>query len=210
MRRWLATGFIAIYLTALLYGLAAQTLGFQVRSHVGMYFLVWDMFCGWDSFDCRPHLVAEGVSGTHYELTAPWMQPTFAFENRRLKNDTLAAHAGRLAAHALDRTEHEPIARVILVEEARSKKYNVPGWLWSRRFAEPQSPVSHFYLRAVFEPTGENVVRHYAWKDHIVWRALSRDPSVLRAARRSTPYYSSGEISRGGSIEQAGHLQLGF
>ena len=38
-----------------------------------MYFVVWDMFCGWSAHSSELHLIAEGESGDFYRLTpAPW------------------------------------------------------------------------------------------------------------------------------------------
>jgi len=46
MKRWLSHFTIAVYLAALSWGIVAHALSFGAASHPGMYFLVWDMFCG--------------------------------------------------------------------------------------------------------------------------------------------------------------------
>ncbi len=71
MRRWLASGFIASYLAFLGWGIISHALKFHSVSHPIMYFAVWDMFCGWQAYESRVHIVAEGESGQMYQLSPP-------------------------------------------------------------------------------------------------------------------------------------------
>ena len=74
MKRWLATTFIAAYLFILSGGLACHAMGFAVTSHPLMYFIVWDMFCGWCAYTTQTHVIAEGESMKFYELApGPWV-----------------------------------------------------------------------------------------------------------------------------------------
>src|SRR5262249_43908290 len=69
----LVVGFIASYLGTLSYGIFCHTLGFGVGAHPLMYFIVWDMFCGWTAYDSRVHVVAETENQKYYDVaTPPW------------------------------------------------------------------------------------------------------------------------------------------
>ena len=73
MKRWLTHLLISGYLLALFGGIASHTLNLGAVSHPGMYFFVWDMFCGWSSYADRIQVVGEGESGTYYQLApGPW------------------------------------------------------------------------------------------------------------------------------------------
>ncbi len=69
MRRGIVIGFIVCYLLVLGFGIFSHALGYKSTDHVGMYYLIWDMYCGWSGYEYRQHLVAQGVSGQQYELT---------------------------------------------------------------------------------------------------------------------------------------------
>ena len=71
MRRVMACGIIGTYLLMLVFGLFSHALGYKSTDHVGMYFLVWDMYCGWCGYEVRHHIVAQGESGQYYELSPP-------------------------------------------------------------------------------------------------------------------------------------------
>ena len=66
MRRWMACGVIGTYLLVLVFGLFSHALGYKSTEHVGMYFLVWDMYCGWCGYEVRHHVIAQGESGQYY------------------------------------------------------------------------------------------------------------------------------------------------
>ena len=131
MKRWIAVIVICGYLGSLAMGLVAHTLHVGANSHPGMYFVVWDMFCGWGAYSNRTHLIAEGESGKYYELSpAPWgsLQPFGPTD--RLHYDTSYHLTPKMVRNNLRNTEHEPIARVFVIEETWSKKFNLPDELW--------------------------------------------------------------------------------
>ena len=68
MKRVFAVAFIICYVAGLTVGNLAHVLRHGVSPHPLMYFVVWDMFCGWSAFDSRVHIVAEGESGKYYDL----------------------------------------------------------------------------------------------------------------------------------------------
>ena len=73
MKRWLAHLGIGAYLLALATGFVTHAFDFGTDCHPIMYFLVWDMFCGWSGYEGRMQLIGEGESGKFYELApGPW------------------------------------------------------------------------------------------------------------------------------------------
>ena len=63
MKRWFTSLGIAAYLTALAVGFVSHAVDYGTDCHPIMYFLVWDMFCGWSAYEGRLHLIGEGESG---------------------------------------------------------------------------------------------------------------------------------------------------
>jgi hypothetical protein len=57
MKRWITHLTIAAYLGVLTWGVVSHALGYKTGMHPGMYFIVWDMFCGWSAYEVRYHLV---------------------------------------------------------------------------------------------------------------------------------------------------------
>ncbi|WP_437206359.1 hypothetical protein [Planctomicrobium sp. SH664] len=198
MKRWGTHLLIAGYLSAIGWGIFAHAIGFKENAHLGMYFIVWDMFCGWESFEMRRHLVAEGMSGQYYDAAPPWGEFIPYGADRRHHYDVNAAYAGRFAAHTLAHTEHEPITRVFLVEEAWSKKYNMPDAVWKRRFDEPRHPRSYYYLRGVYEPDGECTGRNISWAALLAHRSIINNPRLREDVARGQSYVNTQSFSARG------------
>ena len=73
IKRWAVSLVIVGYLGSLGYGIVCHTLNFNTTSHPGMYFVVWDMFCGWSAYANRLHIIGEGEDNKYYELApGPW------------------------------------------------------------------------------------------------------------------------------------------
>ncbi|MBM4075207.1 MAG: hypothetical protein FJ267_06145, partial [Planctomycetes bacterium] len=73
MRRWFAKITIGLYLSVLSVGIISHAMNFGTFSHPAMYYIVWDMFCGWTAHEIRYHVIAEGESGTYYDVSqGPW------------------------------------------------------------------------------------------------------------------------------------------
>ncbi|MCA9052688.1 MAG: hypothetical protein KDA75_02575 [Planctomycetaceae bacterium] len=189
MKRWATHLFIASYLGLLGFGLSSHALTFLKSAHVGMYFIVWDMYCGWDAHETRRHLVAERLSGNYYELTpAPWGEFVPYGSAYRRDYDYQGQYSGRIITNVLSHTEHEPITRVYMVDEIWSRKYNLPESLWKQRYDEPYDKYSYNYLRAVYLPSGEQLQLHYDWKQHLASRALLANPRLMEEVSRAQPY----------------------
>ncbi|MCA8999244.1 MAG: hypothetical protein KDA80_19785 [Planctomycetaceae bacterium] len=209
MKRRLINLFIAGYLGLLGYGLFTHFVGYKTYSHLGMYFLVWDMFCGWDTFENRHHLIAEGESGQYYDVSPPWPELRPFGADRRFHYDHSAVYCGRIAANVLRQTEHEPIVRVLAVDEVWSKKYNLPDSLWERRYEEPREKRSYYYIRGIYETNGAVAQRHLDWTNHLSYQALIDNPRLREDISRSRPYLTSDSFSSSNpyQIRQVGFLR---
>src|SRR5690606_4665176 len=123
--------------------------------HPMMYYVVWDMFCGWAAHECRYHVIAEGVSGRHYEVVpGPWGELRPFGDLGRHQYDADAVHAGRIAMNVLRHTDHEDITRILVVEENWPKKFNMPDAQWQARWDVPKDPKSYYTLRHVITAEG--------------------------------------------------------
>ncbi|QDU37819.1 hypothetical protein Mal4_21360 [Maioricimonas rarisocia] len=189
MKKWLTSLGIAGYLALLGYGIACHTLGFNTYSHPGMYFLVWDMYCGWGTYENRLHVIGEGASGRYYELTpAPWGEFHPFGRIGRQNYDPNALHVGRMGLNTLRYTDHEPIDRIIVIEENWPKKYNLPDHLWARRYDEPKDPQSYYHLRAVFDTEGKLVRRNPVWENVLAQRNVLDNPRLMSDMTKGRPY----------------------
>ncbi len=127
MKRWLTHLTIVGYLTALGWGIVAHSLNFGTHIHPSMYFVVWDMFCGWAAYDTRNQVIVEGESGKFYEvLPAPWGEIHPYGDLGRRHYDPYQTFCMSMAQNVLKHTDHEPIARIFVLEEAWAKKFNLP------------------------------------------------------------------------------------
>lgn len=155
IKRFAIVSFIAVYLGWLGYGIATHTLAKDLNTHPSSYFNVWDMFCGWNGYASRYHIIAEGESGQHYDLApAPWGEFYPYGGINRHHYDTLAIHAPRAAANILKHTKHEPIKQVFVIEEAWNKKYNMKDWLWDKQYDRPKDPYAYYTNRVRLLPDG--------------------------------------------------------
>ena len=66
IKRWAVSLVIVGYLSSLGYGIVCHTLNFNTASHPAMYFVVWDMFCGWSAYANRVHIIGEGEDNKYY------------------------------------------------------------------------------------------------------------------------------------------------
>ena len=111
MRRLIVCGVIGSYLLMLGFGLFSHALGYKSTSHVGMYFLVWDMYCGWGAYETRSHVIAVGESGQYYEITPPpWGEFVPFGSAERHTYDSSASFTGILTAHVLEHTANPILA----------------------------------------------------------------------------------------------------
>lgn len=206
MKRWLAIGTITAYLSVMFYGVAAHALNYKPNSHPSMYFIVWDMFCGWSAFSSRTHVIAQGESGRYYEVTpTPWGEIKPFGDLERHHYDPFMNHTAEIAFNTLRYTDHEPITRVYVVEETWAKKFNLPDKLWAQRYPEPRQPFSYFHLRQVFAGNGREVRRNPDWFTWQVSQCINDNPRLQAAARLEQPAWqmNSGSIALTGGTSTA-------
>jgi hypothetical protein len=201
MLRRLSAAFIVLYLAALGYGLLAHTLGFRAYQHMGMYFVVWDMYGGWSAWETRTHLLGEGESGLYYELApGPWGAVRPFGDTERQHYDGTGIHLLQLARNTVDHTDHEPIVRYLVIEEAWSKKYNLPETLWRQRFDEPREPHSYFRIRSVHDGAGRLLVGNHPWLQWLATQSLASNPRLQADLARSTPFITSDAFTRSANV----------
>ena len=184
MKRWLASSFIALYLAALGWGIIAHAATFYTNVHPAMYFVVWDMFCGYSHYEKRVQVIGEGESGAYYELApGPWGDFYPFGDTARRHYDIHNTHTQRLVDLALNHTTHEPMTRVFTVEQWWPKRYNLPDWLWQQAYDEPKDVMIYSQVRRVATPDGQ-VLQHY--NDWLTdqWAMCVMDNPRLEADRR--------------------------
>jgi hypothetical protein len=190
VRRWLAGFGIAAYLSALLFGVVAHATHFHEGSHPSMYFIVWDMFCGWSAYESRTHIIGQGISGKYYELApGPWSDYHPYGDIGRQHYDVFNSYPREMALNTLKHTRHEPMSRLFVVEECWAKKYNLPDPIWERRYAETKQPFSYFRLRTEMTPEGQIVRNTPTWLTYQNNLTISDNPRLLREAHSGTPMF---------------------
>jgi hypothetical protein len=190
MKRWLSVGFIAGYLGLLSLGLVSHTVGFGTGVHPMMYYLVWDMFCGWSAYDSRLHIIAEGDSRKFYELTpTPWGELHPWGHLGREHYDMFNSQTTRIAENVLKHTAHEPISRIYVVEECWAKKYNLPDAVWNMRYDEAKDPQHYYRLRSVIL-ADSMMGKHYAnWLTYQTVKAVADNPRLQLQSSTSRPMF---------------------
>lgn len=192
MKRFFAIAVIFGYLGSLCFGLFAHTLSKGAASHPAMYYLVWDMFCGWGSYSARVHFVAEGASGTFYELTpTPWGDFTPYGSVARRNYDRLGVYMPRFAQNILRHTKHEPIAQVFVVEELWPKKYNIRDDVWARLHGGPKDQQTYYNLWAVLDGDGNPNEVYPNWYSKQAIYTISNNPRLHAEASRSRSFFSN-------------------
>jgi hypothetical protein len=191
MKRLLASAFIAAYLFALSMGVFCHAVNYKVGSHPAMYFVVWDMFCGWAAHSTRMHVLAEGESGAVYELApGPWGEyKPFGSLGRR-HYDSLALSSANLAMNCLRHTKHEPIARIFIVEENWPKKYNLPDSIWEKHFDGPKEKHSYYQTRYILSEKGMVLRANPNWFSKQANLAIADNPRLQAESRRGKAFFA--------------------
>lgn len=190
MKRVLAIGFIVSYIGVLTIGNLSHLLRFGTSSHTFMYMIVWDMFCGWAAYDTRVHIIAEGESETYYDLThAPWgeLHP-YGYLGRE-NYDAFNNHTGQLGLNVLKHTQHEPISRVLVIEECWPKKYNLPDRIWNMRYDNPKDDHRYYRLRVVLLPDGTVTQRYSSFASFQGVLMVNDNPRLVAEAGASRPFF---------------------
>ena len=186
MKRILAVAFMLFYVGALTFGNVCHLVQEGRSAHPMMYFLVWDMFCGWSAFDSRIHLVAEGESGTYYDVThPPWgeFQP-YGYIGRE-NYDQFQNHTPKLGLNILKHTRHEPMNRLFVVEECWAKKYNMADAVWKARYDDDKDLMRYFRIRVTLLPDGTVLQSYSSWLQYQFSQMMMDNPRLVEQARRS-------------------------
>jgi hypothetical protein len=158
-----------------------------------MYYIVWDMFCGWSAWSTRTHVLAEGESGAFYELApGPWgeFHPYGQLDRRHY--DPYHNFCLGMARNCLKHTRHEPITRILVVEEAWNKKFNVPdGPLEQNPNAFEECP-RYYHLRYAFDGNGLPLAQNAPWLNHQSALAMATNPRLREDSRRGRPFLAVG------------------
>ena len=135
IKLWAVSMVIVSYLGSLGYGIVCHTLNFNTASHPAMYFVVWDMFCGWSAYANRLHIIGEGEDGKYYELApGPWTKFTPFGDLTRHHYDPFLNHSSDIVRNCLKHTRAKPMRRLLVIEEYWAKKYNLPDSVWTHFF----------------------------------------------------------------------------
>lgn len=189
--RWISGLFITGYLLALSWGIAAHALKMGLQGNTISYYFVWDMFCGWDAYDNRTHVIAEDSDGNYYKVVEPWGAFTPFGDVDRINYDVSNSLISRHIDHVLRHSAHPPLDRVYVVQEIWPKQFNVPDSLWARYFSEPKEVVSYFNLRAICNTKGVPIESYPGWFSKQTLQAIADNPRLQRAAQQATPYYNT-------------------
>ncbi len=202
MKRWFSNIVIGLYLTSLAAGIVSHTLNFGNASHPAMYYFVWDMFCGWSSHEIRYHVIGQGESGTYYELApGPWTRFMPFGDLDRLHYDVLGNSHHKMAMNALKRTEHEPIHRIVMLEEVWHKKYNLSDRVWAMRFDEPKEPMSYFWQRTEITENGRILSAVPDYLAYLNQKSVAGNPRLVSDLHTGEEHYILSTSYRTGSSE---------
>ena len=191
MKRVAISLFIVGYLGALTFGLFCHALNFKTGDHPVMYFLVWDMYCGWSGYETRQHVIGEGESGTYYDLTdTPWGSITPYGGHPRQTHDYAGTFVMGMAQNALRQTQHESIIRLFHIDEAWPRKYNLPDDLWEQRYSEPKEWQPYYQVRQVATPGGQILERKPAWLTLAHQSCIIDNPRLRRDMSKGRQYYA--------------------
>ena len=188
MKRWLTHLTIVAYLGVLSWGVAAHAVSYKVGVHTSMYFIVWDMFCGWASHASRLQIIGQGESGKYYELgPGPWGQFKPFGDIGRRHYDAFGVHIPRMAINCLKHTKHEPMVRVYVVEECWPKKYNLPDRVWRQRHNEPKEVQHYYHVRHIMTGDGQLLQVNGHWAAYQNALCVSDNPRLQADRRRGQP-----------------------
>ena len=192
MKRMLVVAFIAGYISLLTFGNVCHLLQYGANAHPLMYMIVWDMFCGWSAYDSRVHIIAEGESETYYDLShAPWGE-LHAFGHIGRENyDQFNAHSGAMALNVLKHTSHEPIARMMVIEESWPKKLNLPDAVWTLRYDIPKDRHTYFRIRQVMLPDGTITQKYNSFLAYQGGCLAADNPRLVQQSKAGVPLFLS-------------------
>ena len=201
MKKWLISTFIASYLGVLGFGLGCHTLGVWTNAHPMMYFVVWDMFCGWSPYNMKLHVIGEGESGKYYELSpGPWgnLVPWGALGRQHY--DPWNNHVLQIGMNVLKRTSHEPMAKIYVVEECSMKKWDLPDHIWNARYDEPRDPFNYYRVRTEMTPDGASHKRYISWAQYQNLIAISDNPRLHVESQKNRQMFMVNQVRPGREV----------
>jgi len=196
VKRWLTHCWIATYLLALGFGFVSHAFDVKSGFHPAMYFLVWDMFCGWAGYEGRMRVIGEGESGKFYELApAPWGEfHPYGYISRQ-HYDPECKQGERIGHMALKHTKHEPMVRIFVVEEEYPKKFNLPDAQYEAYYGKPKKFHTYCHTRFVLTPNGDALQSQPTWFVYQFQMGLRDNPRLMSDARRSQPFIPAGLLN---------------
>ncbi len=191
MKRWLSHLTIFAYVGTLFIGIASHALSLSPGAHPLMYFIVWDMFCGWSSYSNRIQLIGEGESGKFYELgPGPWGEYHPYGDIGRRHYDSFGNHLSALAVNCLKHTKHEPIRRIFAIEEYWAKKFNLPDHLWNKLYESPKDRHVYYHIRGVYDGEGRTLQFNQSWLTYQTVMTVANNPRLQADSRKGHPFFA--------------------
>ncbi|MCA9020835.1 MAG: hypothetical protein KDA74_11875, partial [Planctomycetaceae bacterium] len=102
------------------------------------------------------------------------------------------------AMNTLDKTEHEPMLRILCIEETWCKKYNLPEMVWDQRYEEPKDFQNYYRLRRVITPEGVVAQSYVPWLTRQVTLQMNDNPRLVAEMNRGRPFFA---VSVGSQVE---------
>jgi len=129
-----------------------------------MYYIVWDMFVAGLRIPFAPiSLVKESAENIMSYRRVPGAIISLTAIVGRRHYDTTGGAWLKMAMNTLDKTDHEPMLRILCIEETWCKKYNLPDSVWDQRYEEPKDFQNYYRLRRVITPEGLIVQNYVPW-----------------------------------------------
>ena len=192
MKRWLTDLATGAYLAALLTGLASVLVRVEFGPRLLMYFLTFNMFCGWSGYEARMEIVGEGASGAFYELEpGPWGEFHPYGPMGRRHYDQEFEYGKYFVKNCLKHTVHEPIIRVYVVEVEYPKRLNLPDDQYLAYYNKPKVDQKYYHTRFILEPDGEIIAQQPVWLRYQDEICLEDNPRLLADSQRQKPFIVS-------------------
>jgi hypothetical protein len=190
MKRYLACCFISCYLLTLSWGLVAHSFKMGALCHPLMYFIVWDMFCGWQAYDYNQYYIAEAIDGNYYQVDpAPWGSFKPYSDFNRNQYDYRCFFTAPMVKHVLEKTAHPPINRVLVIEEFWNKKYNIPDPIYRYAYGREKDQKKYFSLRATLDHEGNYLTRNLDFENSLAYQQFIENPRMKQLMHQGKPFY---------------------
>lgn len=201
MKRWITHLGIGAYLLALLIGFAVHAVESGGGCSPLMYFVVWDMFCGWSAYESRMEVIGEGESGKFYSLApGPWGEfHPYGFIARH-HYDPEFRNGERIGHNTLKHTVHEPMVRLFIVEVEYPKKLNIPDDRYLAYYGRPKEYRKYYHTRFVVNPQGDILSQQPVWLRYQAQIGLQDNPRLISDAKHHHRFLASPQIESRGAF----------